>query len=87
MKGILMRYRKKSVIVEAILWDEKDETADQIADLIDQNVIVVGNRYIEFETLSGLMIANPGDYIIKEVEGECYPCKPDIFAQTYEPVE
>jgi hypothetical protein len=38
-------------------------------------------------TLEGTMCANPGDWIIKGVKGEFYPCKPDIFAATYEPVE
>ena len=37
-------------------------------------------------TLEGLMMANVGDYIIKGVQGEFYPCKPDIFEQTYEEV-
>jgi hypothetical protein len=38
------------------------------------------------KTLEGDMTANVGDYIIKGVKGEFYPCKPDIFEQTYEPV-
>lgn len=33
------------------------------------------------------MMASPGDWIIRDVKGECYPCKPDVFAATYEPVE
>jgi hypothetical protein len=37
-------------------------------------------------TVEGVMEANPGDYVIKGVAGEFYPCKPDIFEQTYEPV-
>lgn len=39
------------------------------------------------DTLEGKHIVSPGDYIIKGVKGEFYPCKPDIFAQTYEPVD
>lgn len=42
------------------------------------------NPILKIETLEGLMIAAKGDYIIKEVQGEFYPCKPDIFAETYE---
>lgn len=38
-------------------------------------------------TLEGDMIVSPGDYVIKGVKGEFYPCKPDIFEQTYEPIE
>ncbi len=41
----------------------------------------------EIETLEGIMVANPGDWIITGVKGEQYPCRPDIFDQTYELVE
>lgn len=42
---------------------------------------------MDIETLEGVMHANAGDYIITGVEGERYPCKPDIFAKTYEPAD
>lgn len=42
---------------------------------------------IAIETLEGIMVAAPGDWIIRGVQGEFYPCKPDIFEATYEPVE
>lgn len=42
---------------------------------------------IEIETLEGTMRAEPGDWIIRGVKGELYPCKPDIFEQTYEAVD
>lgn len=45
-----------------------------------------GANYLEIETLEGTMTARPGDYVIKGVQGEFYPCKPDIFAETYEAV-
>ena len=41
----------------------------------------------EVKTLEGVMVGNPGDWLITGVKGEQYPCKPDIFAATYEPVE
>ncbi len=44
------------------------------------------NVRMEIKTLEGDMVANPGDYIIKGVKGEIYPCKPDIFELTYEEV-
>lgn len=44
-------------------------------------------RGIYVPTLEGSMFAAPGDWIIRGVQGEFYPCKPDIFAATYEPVE
>jgi len=46
-----------------------------------------GKAYLAVGTLEGEMTANPGDWIIKGVKGELYPCKPDIFAATYEPAE
>lgn len=45
-----------------------------------------GNTVMLIETLEGVMIAQQGDYIIKGIKGEIYPCKPDIFEQTYENV-
>ena len=44
----------------------------------------VGNTGFKIETLEGIMTANVNDWIIKGVAGEFYPCKPDIFEQTYE---
>jgi hypothetical protein len=46
----------------------------------------LGNEPLFIETLEGKMRADPGDWIITGVKGERYPCKPDIFAVTYEPV-
>jgi len=45
------------------------------------------DRAVTIETLEGTMVALPGDWIIRGVKGEMYPCKPDIFEATYEPVE
>jgi hypothetical protein len=45
------------------------------------------DKEIVIHTLEGDMKANRGDYIIKEVKGEFYPCRQDIFEQTYEEVE
>ena len=42
---------------------------------------------LKIETLEGVMVATEGDYIIKGVQGEFYPCKPDIFLETYEEIE
>lgn len=50
-----------------------------------EDIVIKKGRKIE--TLEGTMIANVGDYIIKGVNGEFYPCKPDIFEQTYERVD
>lgn len=45
------------------------------------------NGFMVIATMEGLMQAKPGDWIIKGIQGEFYPCKPDIFAETYEPVD
>jgi len=80
------KYRKKPVEIEAVHYaPETSEDIEQIADWCGG--IVSDQKYIEIPTLEGTMRVEPGDYIIKGVNGEFYPCKPDIFEKTYEPVE
>jgi hypothetical protein len=76
----MAKYRKKPVVIEAFQlnknnWDELQEWCD------GQQHPVEG---IFINTLEGKMTANFGDWIIKGVNGEFYPCKPDIFEKTYE---
>lgn len=82
-----MQYRKKPVAVDAILWDGKAETLAEIVGfcLPRKATLPLDTAKLTIETLEGNMIAEVGDMIIKGVNGECYPCKPDIFAKTYEP--
>ena len=87
-----MKYRKKPVIIEAVQF--KDDSADTIIALqefmqSDLRVSYVDsdNPVIKIETLEGVMDASIGDFIIKGVNGEFYPCKSDIFEKTYEAVE
>ncbi len=81
---MIKKYRKKPVVIEAIQWngsnykDIKDFCKEAV---IDQNLTLV------IETLEGDHYAKEGDYIIKGVKGEFYPCKPDIFEKTYEEIE
>ena len=84
-----MKYRKKPVTIEAMQFTQ--ETADACANFVrcnksfsfdDEGMPIMG-----IQTLEGVMTASFGDYIIKGVQGEFYPCKPDIFEQTYEPTE
>lgn len=82
----MAKYRKKPVVIEAIQW-----TGENWSDLRDFGE---GNIYwfpmesmLEVKTLEGVLSASKGDWIIKGVKGEFYPCKPDIFTATYEPVE
>lgn len=86
-----MRYKKKPVVIEAVQFFETAESITEISDLAGKNIIInyndPKNPYLKIETLEGTMKANVGDYIIKGVRGELYPCKKDIFEETYEKVE
>jgi hypothetical protein len=82
-------YRKKPVVIEAVQFDGTYATADAAMAL---NPIAIScteslPMKLSISTLEGTMIANPGDYVIRGVKGEVYPCKPDIFAATYEPAQ
>ena len=79
-----MKYRKKPVEIEAVLWSGFNY--EEVCELGDKKVQRSGNNLLIY-TLEGIMIASLGDYIIKGVSGELYPCKPDIFKLTYEQVE
>lgn len=77
-----MKYRKKPVVVEAVQWNGNNHK--EVIDFAENKIWfdALGNIWIA--TLEGDMVAKKGDYIIKGVQGEYYPCKPDIFAETYE---
>ena len=76
-------YRKKPVVVEAIQWTGENHA--EMCEFIDPEVFEIIPRVgLVIHTLEGDHHASPGDYIIKGVNGEFYPCKPDIFAKTYE---
>lgn len=83
-----MKYRKKPVVIEAIQW-----TGDNWDDIYRFTGSCLAYEYPAFEqklsisTIEGRMVASLHDWIIKGVNGEFYPCKPDIFEQTYEPVK
>lgn len=81
-----MKYRKKPVVIDAVRWSGEDTDYDAIETLgIDSGCavsMVDGELFID--TYEGLMHADFGDWVIKGVNGEIYPCKPDVFAATYE---
>lgn len=83
-----MKFRKKPVVIEAAQWNgaNSSEILVFMKDLKD-TVIDTGTKKVYITTLEGTMSADVGDYIIKGVQGEFYPCKPDIFEQTYERVD
>lgn len=85
-----MKYRKKPVVIEAMQFTGGFESAYAIQDWA--NTVGVGRHpdrgyHLKVLTLEGVMEAQPGDWIIKGLKGEFYPCKPDIFAATYEAAE
>lgn len=84
-----MQYRKKPVVINAVLWDGRAETIFPLQPF--KNAIksphIKENGTLDITTLEGVMTAQIGDYIIKGVQGEIYPCKPDIFEKTYDAVE
>lgn len=94
-----MKVKKKPVEVEAIQWHLQeyadnpltfDEIPGWLKKAIDDAVIVplwtggVDYWYLIIKTLEGEMRVEPGDWIIQGIKGELYPCKPDIFEETYE---
>lgn len=90
-----MRYRKKSIVVEAFQLNEKGLVSeDWFWDAVTNNDIIMhdfGKLYsnppwCEIKTPEGVMVAQTGDYIIRGVNGEIYSCKADIFKKTYEKV-
>jgi len=82
-----MKFRKNPIVIEAEIFT--DETKDKIFNWVScakESIFVNGQPALKILTLEGDMIANIGDWIIKGVNGEFYPCKPNIFEKTYEKV-
>jgi hypothetical protein len=85
-----MKYRKIPVVVEAFLVPTPGHAPDEpvppwlVAALLNSSVTVIATGGLNISTLEGLMRADIGDYVIKGIKGELYPCKPDIFIATYE---
>lgn len=78
------KFRKKPVVIEAVFWDGKLTTVEHLHGEFEQEL---GSDALLIRTLEGTMRADFGDWIIKGVKGELYPCKPDIFVATYEPAD
>lgn len=81
-----MRYRKKPVEVEAMRVTWGSSVTDVINFVGVANFLAEGNDFY-IKTLEGNMRISVGDFIIRGVNGEYYPCKPDVFEKTYEKVE
>lgn len=86
----MKQYRKKPVVISAIQWDGTEEHAvkisaeDNFEGKLDYRPGHFDGFYIK--TLEGIMKVSPMDYVIRGVNGEYYPCKPDIFLKTYDEV-
>lgn len=85
-----MKYRKKPVVIEAVQFYDNHDSLTKLSSLgldpVNVSHAIPSMPVLKIETLEGTMTATEGDYIIKGVQGEFYPCKPDIFEQTYEEV-
>lgn len=91
-----MKYRKKPVVIEAIQWTglNLEEVKEFVGELLTYDIIddawKLGKGrphvFMKIKTLEGDMEVSEKDFIIKGVNGEVYPCKPDIFEKTYEEV-
>ena len=81
------KFRKKPVVIEAVQWTGNNR--EEMEKFIPNTILAKKNAEEELAigTLEGVMTASKNDWIIKGVHGEYYPCKPDIFEKTYEPVD
>lgn len=84
-----MKARKKPVIIDFVVWNASTEAIAELVDigLTPDKSFVKSDGSLAIDTLEGTMTAQIGDYVIRGVKGELYPCKPDIFAETYEVIE
>lgn len=88
------KFRKKPVVIEAVKTCEVivdaarrwSELPEWLKDEYEKGNIVFMAKKVNIKTLEGVMTADKDDWIIKGVNGELYPCKPDIFEKTYEAV-
>jgi hypothetical protein len=90
---MIKKYKKKPVIIEAVLWDGSNllEVQYFVGKKLEGDFYAhadgsVPSMSLTIPTLEGDMIASLGDFIIKGIQGEFYPCKPEIFNKTYEEV-
>lgn len=88
------RYRKRPIVIEAMQFDGTPDSTHAICDWIGQDSgkiargmdELTGEQSLALMTPEGNMVVNQGDWVIRGIAGEFYPCKPDIFEKTYEAV-
>lgn len=82
----MAKYRKRPLVIEAFQWQgEEHPPFERLC--VGRDELSVNHYNLVIPTLEGIMYADEGDWIITGIKGEIYPCKPDVFEQTYEPVE
>lgn len=93
MENRLKKYKKKPVVIDAVRFSgssthvEHIETWMATGEYIEPELIACDITDMHISTLEGVMTVKPGDYIVKGIKGEFYPCKPDIFEEMYDEVE
>lgn len=80
----MAKYRKKPVVIEAFQWNGGYPLPEPLEGNWDNNPMTPSK--VSIKTWEGYLNVTKGDWIIKGVQGEFYPCKPDIFQATYEKV-
>lgn len=82
----MKKYRKKPLVITAVQWDGENYLEVNKLGGISSFIVEPNNGTILINTLEGQIVALKGDYIIKGIKDELYPCKPDIFKASYEEV-
>ena len=83
----MKKYIKKPIVIEAKELEYSTKSQEEIIEWSNGLIKKGLDGGLRIPTLEGVMVANTGDFIIKGVEGEFYPCKPDIFHKTYSKVK
>lgn len=80
----MTRYRTKPCEIEAVRWNGNN--LNEIISFVGKENLIIQTN-LKIKTLEGDMTASIGDYIIKGLHGEFYPCKPDVFEKKYEQIK
>lgn len=84
----ILKCIKKPIVVEAVKFDGSLRSSYNLYDFCGDNIdIDLPSQTLKIKTLEGTMTARVGDYIIRGVEGEFYPCRDDIFEKTYDIIQ
>lgn len=83
----MREYRKKPVVIVAEQYHSGIPMSNEFRSLFSEDVFFDDVGVLCIRTREGTMTANSGDWIIRGIKGEFYPCKPDIFDATYEPAD